>query len=144
MGLGIFRRSFVIRRFGEESIVDGYGVASFTDEVTSLNVQPLSKDELQALPEGERRVKRMKAFGDLVFTTADQSTGRRGDWLFYQGSMDPEGHWYECVSSLGWDHTMLRHCRSEFVQVSQSEATRVPPPDFAADEQGGGCCCEGL
>ena len=108
MGLGIFRRAFVVRRFGEENIVDGYGVSGYKDFITSLNVQPLSKDELQALPEGENTVKRMKAFGDLVFHTADRSAGRRADWLFYQGRMDPEGHWYECVSSLGWDHTMFR------------------------------------
>lgn len=116
-----------------------YGEAMVTgsDEemsaVAHLNVQPLSKDEIQALPEGEQRVKRMKAFGDLVFTTADQSTGRRGDWLFYQGKMDPEGHWYECVSSLGWDHTMLSHCRSEFVIVSEAEARRVPRPKIGPD-----------
>ena len=133
MGFGIFKRSFVIRRFGEERLIDGYGVAPFSDMVAHLNVQPLSKDEIQALPEGEQRVKRMKAFGDLVFTTADQSTGRRGDWLFYQGKMDPEGHWYECVSSLGWDHTMLSHCRSEFVIVSEAEARRVPRPKIVPD-----------
>ena len=91
MGIGIFRRAFVVRRFGEEHIVDGYGVAGWKDMITSLNVQPLSKDELQALPEGQNTVKRMKAFGNLVFNTASQSSGRRGDWLFYQGSMDPEG-----------------------------------------------------
>ena len=62
MGFGIFKRSFVIRRFGEERLIDGYGVAPFTDTVAHLNVQPLSKDEIQALPEGEQRVKRMKAF----------------------------------------------------------------------------------
>ena len=89
MGLGIFRRAFVVRRFGEENIVDGYGVSGYKDFITSLNVQPLSKDELQALPEGENTVKRMKAFGDLVFHTADRSVGRRADWLFYQGRMDP-------------------------------------------------------
>ena len=120
MGLGIFRRAFVVRRFGE--------------------VQPLSKDELQALPEGENTVKRMKAFGDLVFHTADRSAGRRADWLFYQGRMDPEGHWYECVSSLGWDHTMVGHCRSEFVQVSAAEANRMPRPEIRADGKGGYCC----
>ena len=138
MGFGIFKRSFVIRRFGEERLIDGYGVAPFTDTVAHLNVQPLSKDEIQALPEGEQRVKRMKAFGDLVFTTADQSTGRRGDWLFYQGKMDPEGHWYECVSSLGWDHTMLHHCRSEFVLVSEAESRRVPRPKTGENEEEGG------
>lgn len=136
MGLGIFRRAFVVRRFGAEKVINGYGVAAYNDEVTSLNVQPLSKDELQALPEGERSVKRMKAFGDLLFTAADQSTGRRGDWLFYQGRMDPEGHWYECVSSLGWDHTMLGHCRSEFVLVSESEARRVPRPEIGMAGRG--------
>jgi len=129
MGIGIFRREFVIRRFGEEHIIGGYGTAQYKDEITSLNVQPLSKDELHALPEGERRVKRMKAFGDMVLTAADQSTGQRGDWLFYQGNMDMEGHWYECVSSIGWDHSMLNHCRSEFVQVSESDSANIPRPD---------------
>lgn len=109
MGIGIFRRAFVLRRFGEEQTVDGYGRAPYTDQVVSLNVQPLSSDELQALPEGESRNKRMRAFGDTVLTPADRSAGTRGDWLFYQGNMDPVGHWYECVSSQGWDHTMLSH-----------------------------------
>ena len=83
MGIGIFRRAFVLRRFGEEQTVDGYGRASYTDQVVSLNVQPLSSDELQALPEGESRNKRMRAFGDTVLTPADRSAGTRGDWLFY-------------------------------------------------------------
>lgn len=47
MGLGIFRRAFVVRRFGEENIVDGYGVSGYKDFIASLNVQPLNKDELQ-------------------------------------------------------------------------------------------------
>lgn len=87
--LGIFRRAFVVRRFGEENIVDGYGVSGYKDFIASLNVQPLNKDELQALPEGENTVKRMKAFGDLVFHTADRAAGRRADWLFYQGLNGP-------------------------------------------------------
>lgn len=81
MGLTIFRREFVVRRFSKEEIVDGYGTASYKDTVEVLNVQPLSADELQALPEGERKTKRMKAFSDFLFNTADQSTGCRGDWL---------------------------------------------------------------
>ena len=137
MGMGIFRRAFVIRRFGAENIVNGYGIAQYRDEIATLNVQPLSKDELSALPSGVNRVKRMKAFGDLVFTTADQTAGKRGDWLWYQGKMDPEGHWYECVSSLGWDHTMLGHCRSEFVLVSDTESKRMPKPSIKAN--GGSC-----
>lgn len=138
MSFGIFKREFIVRRFGDEENINGYGVAPYSDTTARLNVQPLSKDELQALPEGEQKTKRMKAFGDLVFTTADQSTGRRGDWLFYQGAMDPEGHWYECVSSVGWDHTLLSHCRSEFVLVSEAESRRVPRPDTGGGEEEGG------
>lgn len=144
MSLGIFRRKFVIRRFGEESMVMGCGVAPFSDVVASLNVQPLSKDELKALPEGEHRVKRMKAYGDMVLNPADQSAGKRGDWLFYQGNMDPEGHWYECVSSIGWDHTMLHHCKSEFIRVSESEASRVSLPTTIAERGEGGDDREGI
>lgn len=133
MGFTIFRRTFTIRRFGEDEVIDGYAHTTYTDTNTILNVQPLSADELQALPEGERRTKRLKAYGDLIFTTADQSTGVRGDWLLYGG------HWYECVSSLYWDHTLLTHCKSEFVEVAESEVA----PYAAADESDGeaGCCC---
>lgn len=130
----LFRRKFVIRRFGEEIISDGYGSVSYEDSTTELNVQPLSKDELQALPEGERSTKRMKTFGDFLFAAADQASGRRGDWLFYQGTMDPVGHWYQCVGAVGWDHTVLRHCRSEFVQVAEAEAVNVPPPGIRPDD----------
>lgn len=124
--IGIFRRKFTIRRFGEEEIVDGYGHTTYEDTTAYLNVQPLSADELQALPEGERRTKRLKAYGDYTFTTADQSNGRRGDWLLYYG------HWYECVSSLGWDHTILSHCKSEFVEIPTAEAA-----PYLADVSGG-------
>ena len=132
-GLGIFRRKFVIRRFGEDEIIVGYAHATYEDTETSLNVQPLSADELAALPEGERRTKRLKAYGDLTFTTADQSTGRRGDWLLYYG------HWYECVSSLGWDHTILSHCKSEFVEVAEAETAPYAAGKAAEEAKECGC-----
>jgi len=114
-GIGMFRREFTIRRFGADTVVDGYSHTTYEDIITRLNVQPLSADELLALPEGERRTKRLKAYGDMILTTADQSTGRRGDWLLYAG------HWYECKSSVYWDHTILSHCKSEFVEVAEAE-----------------------
>lgn len=132
-GLGIFRRKFTIRRFGEEAVIDGYAHTSYEDTETPLNVQPLSADEIQALPEGERRIKRLKAYGDLTFTTADQSTGKRGDWLYYYG------HWYECVSSLGWDHTMLAHCKSEFVEVPEAEAAPYDLSGPTSEDEECGC-----
>lgn len=40
-GLKIFRRSFTIRHFGNEEIVDGYVYATYEDREVLLNVQPL-------------------------------------------------------------------------------------------------------
>lgn len=114
-GPKIFRKTYTIRRFGDEVIIDGNGTATYEDFSVTLNVQPLSSKDIAALPEGERLTKRFKAYGDFIFTTADQSTGRRGDWLLYHGN------WYECTSSVEWDHTMLCHCKSEFVAVPESE-----------------------
>lgn len=133
MGIGIFRRSFIIRRFAEDEVIDGYTHTTYEDTETPLNVQPLKPDELSALPEGERRTKRLKAYGDLIFTTADPSSGKRGDWLLYSG------HWYECVSSLYWDHTLLAHCKSEFVEVAESETA---PYANAAEAEESECCCK--
>lgn len=130
-GLKIFRRKYTVRRFGpQEDVPGGYTTAPFEDVVTSLNVQPLSTKELMALPEGERSTRRVKAFGDLQLTTSDQYQGIPGDWLFYRGA------WYKCVSSLPWDHTLLAHCRSEFVMVPESELpfNMEPPPPRKEDE----------
>lgn len=51
------------------------------DFVVTLNVQPLSSDELQALPEGERTIKRIKAIGVNQFNPTDEETGTQGDRL---------------------------------------------------------------
>lgn len=80
MGIGIFRRSYTVRRFKpQEDVPGGYVTSQYEDVVTALNVQPLSTKELMALPEGDRSVKRLKAFGDLQLTTSDQEQGILGD-----------------------------------------------------------------
>lgn len=128
-GLKIFRRKYTVRRFGsQEDVPGGYTTAPFEDVVTSLNVQPLSAKEFMALPEGERSTKRIKAFGDLQLIASDQYQGIPGDWLFYRGA------WYKCVSALPWDHTLLTHCRSEFVMVPESDLPFNMEPPFPQKE----------
>lgn len=123
-GLRIFRKKYTVRRFSPQSIVGGYATADYEDMVALLNVQPLDPDELQALPEGERQYKRLKAYGDLQFTAADQSTGTPGDRLFYYGK------WYKCVSAVPWDHTMLAHCKAEFSALTEADAQlNLEPPE---------------
>lgn len=70
MGIvGMFRRPIWIRRWG----ADGRH-----DFQMRLNVQPLRADELQALPEGLRQTKRLKAWGPSLLTAADQSHAAAG------------------------------------------------------------------
>lgn len=117
---GFFKHQYVIRRFGEETIERGYSApGGYEDTVVSLNVQPLSSDDLQALPEGLRTVKHVKTVGGDEFTPADEEHGVQGDRLFY------EGKWYECTSCQKWDHTLLSHYEAEFAEMPPGEK----PPD---------------
>ena len=120
MKIRIFRRLYTVRKYGKQEIIDGYPRAPYTDVKTRLNVQPLSSDELQALPEGQRKINRVKAFGADRLTSADEHEGIPGDRLFYQGL------WYECTSSVMWDHTLLGHYHSEFVVIPQSAQEAAP------------------
>ena len=85
-----------------------------------LNVQPLSAEELMALPEGDRSVKRLKSFGPAHMSSVNEPEGIPADRLFYHGE------WYECKSSDNWDHTMLAHFRSEFVLLPPAEQEAAP------------------
>ena len=121
MLFSFFKKDYIVRRFGEETVVKGVSGSTHEDSVVALeDVQPLSSDELQALPEGERTIRRIKSIGSTKFTTADEESGTPGDWLYYNG------RWFECKSCQLWDHTILAHYESEFVVVPQGP-TATPP-----------------
>lgn len=121
MLFSFFKKDYIVRRFGEETVEKGVSGSTHEDSVVALeDVQPLSSDELQALPEGERTVRRIKSIGSTKFTTADEESGTPGDWLYYNG------RWYECKSCQLWDHTILAHYESEFVVVPSGPATTPP------------------
>lgn len=115
MAIGLFKRTYTVRKHKPQKITRGHASSPFTDVTTRLNVQPLSPDEMMALPEGERTVKRVKSFGADALTSADEFSGTPGDRLFYNGC------WFECKSSVLWDHTMLKHYRSEFVICKEQD-----------------------
>jgi hypothetical protein len=127
MAIGIFRRPYILRRFGEQTITGGYADAQYTEISVRLNVQPLSANELRALPEGERTIKRVKSFGAAKLISADTTAQTPGDWLCY------DGEWYECKTCVHWLHTPLRHHEAEFVVLEQQ-----PPLEVRGDgaEQG--------
>jgi hypothetical protein len=115
--LNIFRKNtYIIRRFKEQKIVNGYAKNEYVDIRMNLNVQPFGPEDLQSLPEGERKTQRVKAFSLYPLRAVDQATEKPGDWLWH------DGKWYECKSSVLWDHTPLHHYRAEFVVIVDTEA----------------------
>ena len=118
MGMGLFKRTYIVRKHQPQTIMKGYVSSAYKDVKMRLNIQPLSNNDLMALPEGERTVKRIKAFGVEELASADEYTGARGDRLFYRG------FWYECKSSVLWDHTLLSHYQSDFVICIDQEEPR--------------------
>ena len=133
MNITLFNKKYWIRRFGEQKIVRGYiAPTGKEDFVASLNVHPLSTDQQQALPEGERRVKRLEGHGNVELVVANQETGKKGDLLYYHGE------WYECVNSQLWDHTILCHYNYQFTLVPKdgSNSTDVlNPPEGNPNEK---------
>lgn len=112
--LPLFKKKYIVRRYGKQSFVGGYETSGYEDFVTLLNVQPLSADELQTLPEGERAVRRFKAFGAATLKTADAAEGTKADLVFVDGA------WYEVTNSNPWRHiSILSHDYVELVLVDK-------------------------
>lgn len=111
MNITIFNKRYWVRRFGEQTEVRGHITTEHEDFTASLNVHPGSESE-QAQPEGERRVRRLEAHGTDLLRSANHDIGQKGDLLWYHGD------WYECVSAVEWDHTILNHWNYSFVQVA--------------------------
>ena len=126
MNIRIFNKNYVVRRFGEQKNFKGYLASEYEDFVVSLNVHPLSADQMQALPEGQRKVKRLEGHGEVELVVADEKLNRKGDMLYYHRD------WYECVSSQIWEHTILSHLNYQFVLVPEdvSESPDMLPPEI--------------
>ena len=135
MNITLFNKKYWIRRFGEQREVRGYLTSGRSDFVASLNVHPLGTDKQLALPEGERKEKRLEAHGTDVLVVANQDTGRKGDLLYYHGD------WYECINAQEWDHTILNHLNYQFVIVPRDASKSIDlkdPPTEDPSKKGEG------
>lgn len=141
MNIRLFNKNYWIRRFGVQREVKGYLTSGYEDFVASLNVHPLGTDAIQALSEGERKLKRLEAHGEVALLVGDEKESRKGDLLYYHGD------WYECVNSQMWDHTILSHYNYQFVLVPTDAGGSidlepptgdpVPPEQIPPEEEGG-------
>lgn len=125
MNITIFNKKYWIRRFGTPKNIRGYITADREDFVACLHIHPTSSDTIQALPEGERKMKHLEGHGTDILIPANQETGVKGDLLLYKGD------WYECTAAQEYDHTMLSHLNYLFCIVpknSPRSADTVDPP----------------
>lgn len=134
MNIRLFNKDYWVRRFGKQTVKKGYVKAGYTDFVASINLHPLGTDEMAALPEGQRKLKRLEGHGEVELVVADEKTQRKGDMVYYHGS------WYECESCQLWDHTILSHYNYQFVLVPDDAAgtTDLEPPVEKPVAQKGG------
>ena len=124
MNITLFNRLYWIRRFGKQRNVKGYLVSDHKDFGASLHIHVSGTDQMQPNPEGQRKMKRLEGHGMEDLVAADEKTNRKGDLLWYRGD------WYECVSSMLYDHTILCHYNYQFVLVPHdaSGSIDLEPP----------------
>lgn len=124
MNIRLFNKLYWLRQAQEQKLVKGHLVSGYEDVAVSLHVHPLSTNQIQALPEGERKMKRLEGHGEIKLNVGDEAQNRKGDLLYYHGD------WYECLSCQLYDHTMLSHYNYQFVLVPRdaSGATDLEPP----------------
>lgn len=120
MPLGLWRKEHIIRRYsGCMEVQDGYAIPeSYNDMIILMDVQTTKKGHTTD-ESGDYTLQHLKAFSDDEVMTASEVGKQRADCLWYQGK------WFECVSSVLSENTILRHYTSEWTQCLNQE----DPPD---------------
>ena len=134
MNIRLFNKNYWIRRFKKQEVIKGYISAGYADFGASLHLHPLGTDEMLALPEGQRKIKRLEGHGEIELLTADQTRNQKGDMVYYHGA------WYECEMCQMFDHTLLSHYNYQFVQVPMDGAVthdlQAPTGDPVVSKEG--------
>lgn len=128
MALGIFKKSYILRKFTAAG--EGY---TWDDQTVQMNVQPLTGKDLLVLPEGERRIKRCKVIceNQCDLRISDEEHGIWGDWIFYRGS------WYRCEGADARDATPIGQTTAQFVLVTGNYPANVLEPPGEGDGNDG-------
>jgi predicted heme/steroid binding protein len=93
--------------------VDGlWQTPAAADVEIEMSVQPLNGDEVVKLPEGDRSRQWMKGYTAQEMQVADEMTGRRGDFILYNGKV------YEVMKSERWLQTDLNHYKVLLAEIN--------------------------
>ena len=120
--LNIWKKWYPLRRFEGQTFVKGHAIRQYSDMRVYLDVQPQGNDTVVA-EDGKRRFANIISYGKAMIRVENVDAGILGDWLWYEGA------WYECKSSLMYEHTPLAHYTCTFVLVTEAVAddAKLPP-----------------
>lgn len=85
---------------------------SSADVDIEISIQPLNGHELLKLPQGDRTREWLKGYTAVDLQTADETTGRRGDFIIYNNKT------YEVIKSERWKETDLNHYKVLLAEVN--------------------------
>ena len=120
-----FKDTYILRRFGESTIINGHQIFQNEDMEVELDVQTVSDEELME-ETGSRDKMILKTFGDFPIRCSKQEDNVVSDQLFY------EGRWFECISSRLSKNTFIKHWTSTFSLVPESTE---PIPDKTEEKE---------
>ena len=128
MAIGLWKKTRIIRRFGDTSNNGGLPSTPYSDIEMKLDVQTTDRSTATS-EDGDDTYAKLRTFGSSELVVADPENGKMGDRLWYRGK------WFECRSSQLRENTFLRHWDSTFVEC----ADQMDAPAGAAE--GGSCGC---
>ena len=112
--MNFFKRQYVLRRYSQPQIIQGYSSIPYEDLTLLMDIQTV-EDKAETTPDGRGAVQKLKVFCDAEIMVENQITQQKADRLWFQDK------WFECQSSRLSDNTILRHWTATFVQCLDDE-----------------------
>ena len=112
--MNFLKRNYVLRRYLEPTITEGYFSIPYKDSTLPIDIQTL-QDTVETTPEGRRSIQNLKVFCDFEIYVEDEEKKRKADRVWFQGK------WFECQSSRLSENTPLRHWTATFIQCLDAE-----------------------
>ena len=108
----IWRKWYKLRRFGPQKIIDGFPVRTHSEKSILIDIQP-DVNSTSIDTDGKRRITRITSYGNDEVWTDSVESGIKADWIFFNGS------WYECETSMYYEHTPLAHYTATWIRVPE-------------------------
>lgn len=110
MNISIFNKEYLMRRYERDS--------SPSETVIKIHLHEEEHGSTQ-WAETQGVVRTLSGHGMVELMEADYENGTRGDRVMYRG------RWYECVSCVLYDHTVLSHYNYKFIVVPEDAAETI-------------------